>query len=83
MCNVYVFRSKSWDCRDCILHEDDAVYKFIRKLIRPSVGGRYEVRATGRRLQNSLKLKTDPLASRVLTRRMSEDNVLFQWPNKL
>ena len=31
--SMFVFRSKGSDCRDRILHEDDAVYKFIRKLM--------------------------------------------------
>ena len=43
--------------------------------------GCYEARATGRHLQN--RWKTDPVARRVLRRRMSEDSIAFQWPNKL
>ena len=65
------------DCRDRILHEDDVVYKF-------NVNGPPFVADTKREQQaKQNRLKTDPVASLVLRRRMSEDSILFQWPNRL
>lgn len=43
--------------------------------------GWYKARTTGCHLQN--RRKTDLVTRRVVRRRKSEQNVVFQWPNKL